>query len=45
MNRKNDIILIFPFLMTIYHIYITTKIINENNKLIELKFLKGTNNN
>jgi hypothetical protein len=31
-------ILIFPFLMTIYNIYITRKIINENNRLIQLKF-------
>jgi hypothetical protein len=31
-------ILIFPFLMNIYHIYITRNIINKNNKLIQLKF-------
>ena len=28
--------------MTIYHIYITRKIINENNRLIQLKFLERT---
>jgi len=43
--NSNFKILIFPFLMTIYHIYITRNIINENNKLIQLKFDEYNKNN